>query len=62
MIQQRQKYLLGIIACTMGFILIVLMASLLFFKGFYRVAFLCVLPALLMIGGQIFCLLKMAQQ
>lgn len=61
MIKQRQKYLLGIIACTVGFILIVFMASLLFFKGFQRAAFVCVLPALLMILGQIFCILKMAK-
>ena len=59
---QRQKYLLGIIACTVGFILIVLMASLLFFKGFQRAAFVCVLPALLMILGQVFCILKMAKR
>ncbi|MBR5940955.1 MAG: hypothetical protein IKZ88_06815 [Neisseriaceae bacterium] len=58
---QRQKYLLGIIACTMGFIFITLMASLLFFKGFQKAAFVCVLPALLMILGQIFCILKMAK-
>lgn len=57
---QRQKYLLGILACTMGFIFVVLMATLLFFKGFNRAAFVCVLPALLMILGQIFCILKMA--
>ena len=57
---QRQKYLLGILACTMGFIFMVLMANLLFFKGFNRAAFVCVLPALLMILGQIFCILKMA--
>ena len=62
MIKKRQKYLLGIILCTAGFVLIVLMATLLFSKGFQRAAFICILPALLMILGQIFCLLKIAQK
>ena len=62
MIKKRQKYLLGIILCTTGFVLIVLMATLLFSKGFQRAAFICILPALLMILGQIFCLLKIAQK
>ena len=59
---QRQKYLLGIIICTVGFVLIATMASLLFFKGFHRAAFACIMPALLMILGQFFCLFNMARK
>ncbi|MDO5686247.1 MAG: hypothetical protein Q4G42_02475 [Neisseria sp.] len=58
---ERKKYLTAAILMTVLFMLFVLCGSLLFGWGYRRWAMICLLPALLAMGGQMFSVLMLSR-
>lgn len=58
----RKKYLLATIVLTLLFFVFVVAGSLLFSWGYRAMALLCILPAIISMGGQMYCVLMLARR